>query len=137
MQAAGTAAVALRTVTSSRSRLVSTPASSASSGSPNGVRLGLASAVPVGGAASFTDPAEGVPAFVVQPTRGTFREFSAVCTHAGCPVQFDGQNDAFVCPCHGSVFDAATGTVIQGPAPPALQRIPIALGPGGELYVDG
>jgi thiosulfate dehydrogenase [quinone] large subunit len=114
----------------------STPASTMSSGAQKGTRLGLASAVPVGGAASFTDPAQGVPAFVVQPTRGTFRAFSAVCTHAGCPVQFDGQNDAFVCPCHGSVFNASTGAVIQGPAPSPLQRIPITLGPGGELYVD-
>ena len=32
---------------------------------------------------------------------------------------------------------ATTGAVIQGPATRPLARIPLALGPNGELYVDG
>ena len=102
-----------------------------------GTRLVSASEVPVGGAASFTDPARGIPAFVVQPVRGEFVAFSAVCTHAGCPVQFDQSAETFVCPCHGSVFNARTGAVLQGPAFLPLNRIPVVLGPGNELYVDG
>ena len=105
--------------------------------SPRGTPIGLASVVPVGGAATFTDPSEGVPAFVVQPKKGTFLAFSAVCPHAGCQVEFFAQDHAFVCPCHGSIFSANTGAVIQGPAVSGLPSIRVALGPGGELYVDG
>ncbi len=104
---------------------------------PAGTPLGLAGEVPIGGAASFTDPARGIPAYVVQPERGVFRAFSAVCTHAGCQVSFEQDQEQFVCPCHGAVFNAATGAVIQGPATRPLARIPLALGPNGELYVDG
>jgi len=73
----------------------------------------------------------------VQPTRGSFRAFSAVCPHAGCQVQFDQQNDIFVCPCHGSTFNGVTGAVEGGPAPTGLSPITIALGSNGQLYVDG
>jgi thiosulfate dehydrogenase [quinone] large subunit len=114
----------------------SSPATS-STPSPKGVRIGPASDVPLGGAASFTDPKEGVPALVVQVKRGTFRAFSAVCPHAGCQVQFDQQSDLFVCPCHGSTFNGSTGAVQQGPAATGLSGIPIALGSNGQLYVDG
>ncbi|MGA2305938.1 MAG: Rieske 2Fe-2S domain-containing protein [Acidimicrobiales bacterium] len=115
-----------------------TSSSVASSGAtPKGVRIGAASDVPVGGAASFTDPKEGVPALVVQVKQGVFRAFSAVCPHAGCQVQFDQQSDLFVCPCHGSIFDGSTGAVQQGPASTGLSSIPIALGSNGQLYVDG
>jgi thiosulfate dehydrogenase [quinone] large subunit len=115
-----------------------TSSSVTSSGTtPKGVRIGPASDVPVGGAASFTDPREGIPALVVQVKRGVFRAFSAVCPHAGCQVQFDQQSDLFVCPCHGSIFNGSTGAVQQGPAPTGLSSIPIALGSNGQLYVDG
>jgi thiosulfate dehydrogenase [quinone] large subunit len=104
---------------------------------PQGTLIGPAADVPIGGAASFTDPAQQVPALVVQVTRGEFRAFSAICPHAGCTVQFDGTNDVFACPCHGSVFNAMTGAVLQGPATTGLSSIPVALGPNGQLYADG
>ncbi|NJO40672.1 MAG: ubiquinol-cytochrome c reductase iron-sulfur subunit [Cyanobacteria bacterium CRU_2_1] len=37
------------------------------------------------------------------------------CTHAGCTVEWQADQQAFACPCHGSRF-AADGTVLQGPA---------------------
>ena len=104
---------------------------------PKGTLVGPAADVPVGGAASFTDPAQQVPALVVQLKKGEFRAFSAICPHAGCQVQFDGPNDLFVCPCHGSTFNAATGAVLQGPAATGLSPIPVTLGSNGQLYVDG
>jgi len=104
---------------------------------PQGTVIGPAADVPIGGAASFTDPAQQVPALVVQVTRGDFRAFSAICPHAGCTVQFDGTNDVFACPCHGSVFNATTGAVLQGPAMTGLSPIPVTLGPNGQLYADG
>ena len=135
----GRATASTPTTISSQPKGVSTTTSSvASSGAtPKGVRIGPASDVPVGGAASFTDPKEGAPALVVQVKQGLFRAFSAVCPHAGCQVQFDQQSDLFVCPCHGSVFNGSTGAVQQGPASTGLSSIPIALGSNGQLYVDG
>ncbi len=52
---------------------------------------------------------------VTQPTAGTFKAFSAICTHAGCTVSTIA-NSQITCGCHNSVFDAATGAVISGPA---------------------
>ena len=110
------------------------PTTAAPASHPPGTRLGPASTVPVGGAASFTDPATGDPAWVVQPQRGVFRAFDATCPHAGCPVQYSSPDHAFICPCHGSQFNGSTGAVETGPAQSDLTRIAIAEGSDGQLY---
>ena len=102
----------------------------------NGTVIGLASEVPVGSAREFTDPAEQIPAYVVQPSRGAFVAFSAVCTHMGCTVGFYQPELQFRCPCHGSIFSAITGEVIQGPATLPLPGIPIKES-DGNLVADG
>ena len=56
---------------------------------PPGAAIGPASGVPVGQAASFTDPASGDPSIVIRPSSGTFVAFDAVCPHAGCTVGYD------------------------------------------------
>jgi len=58
---------------------------------------------------------------VTQPVSGTFAAFSAICTHRGCTVNkvADGTID---CPCHGSKFAIADGSVVQGPASRPLPR---------------
>lgn len=49
-----------------------------------------------------------------------FLAYAIFCTHLGCPVQWLGeQAGIFLCPCHGSVFNA-DGTVAGGPAPRPL-----------------
>ena len=88
---------------------------SSSSGLPAGaVRLGAASQLPVGQGATYRDPGDGEPDIVVRQANGTLVAHSAICTHAGCEVGYQGGQ--IVCPCHGSVFDAKTGAVITGPA---------------------
>ena len=99
-----------------------------------GTRIGPASGVSVGGAASFSDPGTGHPAYVLQPVRGRFIAFDATCTHQGCPVQLVGSE--FRCPCHGAVFNAGTGAVVQGPARRPLRAIPIQEGADGQLYAE-
>ncbi|MEI8055819.1 MAG: Rieske (2Fe-2S) protein [Actinomycetes bacterium] len=76
------------------------------------------SSVPVGGGVILQDPA----VVVTQPTAGTFEAFSAICTHAGCAV---GEVTAgqIICPCHGSIYSAVDGSVIQGPAPSPLAPV--------------
>jgi thiosulfate dehydrogenase (quinone) large subunit len=128
-----TASTATTPTSSSTGPTSSTPVSI-----PKGTRIGLASSVAVGGAASFKDPSTGLPAYAVQPTAGKFVAFSAICTHEGCTVGFQsGSPLEFVCPCHGSIFNATTGQVIQGPAVEPLPQIALAESSTGELYADG
>ena len=107
---------------------------SASASADGGRVVGAVSALPVGGALAFTDPATGSPAYVVQPAPGRFLAFSAICSHAGCSVRFADSQRVFRCPCHGSVFDGGTGAVQTGPALSPLRRIPIEV-VGGQLQV--
>ncbi len=63
----------------------------------------------------------GAAVIVEHNSDGTFSAISGICTHQGCIVtDFDGTNNDFVCPCHGSRFDL-TGNVVQGPAPSKLR----------------
>ncbi|MFF3397315.1 Rieske (2Fe-2S) protein [Streptomyces sp. NPDC002659] len=65
---------------------------------------------------------------VTQPKPGEFKAFSSKCTHAGCAVK-DISNGTINCPCHGSQFSAADGTVTKGPATKPL--------PAASITVDG
>ena len=98
-----------------------------------GVAIGAASAVPVGGAATFTTK-NGDPGIVLQPTKGTFLGYDAVCPHAGCTCSFSKAANLIVCPCHGSEFKVATGAVIAGPSPTGLTKYTITVGTDGQLY---
>jgi Rieske Fe-S protein len=76
--------------------------------SPQPVKV---SDVPVGGGVIFADQN-----FVVtQPTAGQFKAFSATCTHEQCLVSRI-QGDKIICPCHGSQYNIADGSVAVGPA---------------------
>ena len=93
--------------------------------------------MPVGGAATFTDPATGDPGLVLQLTKGQFVAYDAVCPHAGCTVGYSQGAKLIVCPCHGSEFDPTTGAVISPPAPRGLTPIHLAVNGNGELLADG
>ena len=92
--------------------------------------------MPVGQAASFTDPATGDPSIVIRPGSARFVAFDAVCPHAGCTVGYDPAQKVIICPCHGSQFSASTGAVEVGPATAGLKKLAIAEGPNGQLYVS-
>ncbi|PZO34560.1 MAG: (2Fe-2S)-binding protein [Leptolyngbya sp.] len=38
-----------------------------------------------------------------------------ICPHRGCTVEWQGDQNRFICPCHGSQFDPE-GRVVEGPA---------------------
>jgi Rieske Fe-S protein len=51
--------------------------------------------------------------------------YSAICTHDGCTVGWDAEDEVIACPCHGSRFDAADGSVVRGPARSALAAVQV------------
>jgi thiosulfate dehydrogenase (quinone) large subunit len=112
----------------------STTGASATTSPPAGEEIGLASAIAVGDALAFTDQQRGIPAYCVHKSGDEFVAFSAICTHAGCTVGFDQSATEFVCPCHGSIYNALTGAVIKGPAPLPLPSIGVQLASNGTLY---
>jgi thiosulfate dehydrogenase [quinone] large subunit len=95
------------------------------------VRLGPAKRLPRGQGATYRDPGDGSPDIVIRGNNGKLTAFSAVCTHAGCTVGYEGGQ--LVCPCHGGTFDAHTGQVISGPPPQAL-AVRHVVESGGQIY---
>lgn len=78
---------------------------------PAGSVLARTAEIPVGGGKVVA----GRKVVVTQPAAGEFKAFSAVCTHQGCLL--DKVVDGTVrCPCHGSRFRIADGSVAAGPA---------------------
>jgi glycine/D-amino acid oxidase-like deaminating enzyme/nitrite reductase/ring-hydroxylating ferredoxin subunit len=53
---------------------------------------------------------------------GQLIERSAVCTHVGCIIHWNGLEKCWDCPCHGSQF-AIDGSVLNGPAVHPLGRV--------------
>ncbi len=53
---------------------------------------------------------------------GKLTALDATCTHMQCTVAPDGK--ILQCPCHGSQY-SLTGSVLQGPAPAALQAVSV------------
>ena len=91
-----------------------------------GASIATASQAPTNSAVSFTLPSNGDPGVLVHLSNGNFVAFDAVCTHAGCPVQYDPSSKLLLCPCHGAAFDPAQrGAVVQGPADVPLASVPI------------
>ncbi len=85
--------------------------------------LANASNIPVGQSLALNDPNFG-PMLLVHLGNGQFTAYSAICTHAGCTVQFNPGAQEIACPCHGAVFDPNNNAqVLAGPAPYPLQKI--------------
>jgi thiosulfate dehydrogenase [quinone] large subunit len=113
-------------------------ASGSSSGSGGGsslprgaVKLGPGSRLPSGQAATYGDPTDGSPDILIRDEEGNLKAFSAVCTHAGCTVGYEG--GVIVCPCHGGEYSAETGEVIAGPPPSGLAPKRVVES-GGQIY---
>jgi rieske iron-sulfur protein len=67
--------------------------------------------------------------------------YSAICTHAGCPVTAwvkgeAGDKDVFKCFCHNSEFDPRqSAQVVFGPAPRRLAALPVSVADGSLTVV--
>lgn len=83
--------------------------------------------VPVGGGVVLKDD----ELVVTQPADGEFKAFTAICTHQGCLV--GSVSDGTIhCPCHGSSFSAADGSVEGGPATGPLAEVAVKVS-GGQV----
>jgi Rieske Fe-S protein len=95
-----------------------TPPAGGSGGTP----LTAAADVPVGGGVIISSE----QIVVTQPTAGEFRAFGSTCTHQGCQVA-RVEDGLIQCPCHGSRYSVADGSVQAGPAPSPLPEVPIVV----------
>lgn len=67
---------------------------------------------------------KGDPTYLVVTEDNSLNSYAlnAVCTHLGCVVPWNGSENKFICPCHGSQYDT-TGKVVRGPAPLSLALV--------------
>src|SRR5256885_14863910 len=121
------------------------PGASATAGQPTSgpaatpaagnIAITTVAAVQQKGAVAFTIPFNapaplpaGDPAIVVRLGDGSFVAYDAVCTHAGCTVEWDAPDKVLYCPCHGAAFDPANkGAVLGGPTNQPLASLPIVV----------
>ncbi len=97
-----------------------TPETETSSG--DGAALVAATEVAVGTGVVL----KGKKLVVTQPSEGTFKAFSAVCTHMQCLVGTVKDNVIY-CPCHGSQYSAEDGSVAKGPAEAPLTEVEVTV----------
>jgi menaquinol-cytochrome c reductase iron-sulfur subunit len=59
---------------------------------------------------------------------------SNICTHLACRVNWQEENQEFVCPCHSAKFDK-DGNVLDGPPPRPMDTYPVKVDENGTLLV--
>ena len=94
-------------------------------------------AVEVGGTFLFHYPGGDDPAILVRLTDTEAVAFSQKCTHLGCVVYYEQDEQRWHCPCHEGNFEARTGAVISGPPTRALGRIDLEVRDDGMIWALG
>jgi len=67
---------------------------------------------------------KGDPTYIIVKEDKSLADFglNAVCTHLGCVVPWNPNENKFMCPCHGSQYNSE-GKVVRGPAPLSLALV--------------
>ncbi len=60
------------------------------------------------------------PGLLVRSADGSYRAFSAICTHLNCTVQYRNRESDIWCACHNGVYDLQ-GRNVSGPPPRPLE----------------
>jgi nitrite reductase/ring-hydroxylating ferredoxin subunit len=94
-------------------------------------------AVPVGGTYLFRYPSDADPAVLLRAGDAEVVAFSQKCTHLGCVVYYEAEEDRWHCPCHEGNFAALTGEVLSGPPPRPLGRIAVEVRDDGMIWALG
>ena len=72
--------------------------------------------------------------FLVKTGATDITALSSTCTHLGCRVSWNADDQTLKCPCHGGVFDR-TGAVKAGPPPQPLAKLPARVD-GDQVLVE-
>ena len=80
-------------------------------------------------------PREGHPPVYVHRDAERVRALSGRCTHEGCPVLLDEDEQGFSCTCHGGRFDL-DGVPVEGPPKEPLEPLFVDFGADG-VHVEG
>ena len=97
----------------------------------------LLSDVAVGEPHLFRYPSDDDPAILVRLTDTNVVAFSQKCTHLGCVVYYEPDEQRWHCPCHEGNFEASTGAVISGPPTRPLGRIDLEVRDDGIIWALG
>jgi thiosulfate dehydrogenase [quinone] large subunit len=126
-----------RSATTSSSRAASTTTGTASASAGTGTIIARKASVASNSAVTFTIPSSGDPGILVHLASDQFVAYDAVCTHAGCQVDYDPGSQLLICPCHGAEFDPAHGAaVVGGPAPDPLTAVTIHIDSAGNILLQ-
>jgi menaquinol-cytochrome c reductase iron-sulfur subunit len=79
-------------------------------------------------------PVGGV--YLQRTADGKVRALNAKCPHAGCFVNFKGDQNRYHCPCHDSTF-ATDGRILdlKSPSARALDELEVEIRNGSEIWV--
>jgi len=80
----------------------------------------------VGQSVEFTSVA-GTSAILFRSSENKVYALSRICTHEGCSVDFDMNQNRLICPCHGANYEASDGSVISGPTTKSLAKIKVEI----------
>ena len=93
--------------------------------------------VAVGETHLFRYPTDADPAVLVRLADQEIVAFSQKCTHLGCVVFYEAEEERWHCPCHEGNFDLRTGEVLSGPPPRPLGRIDVEIRDDGAVWALG
>ena len=85
----------------------------------------------------FRYPGESDPAVLLKVSDTEVVAFSQKCTHLGCVVYFEPDENRWHCPCHEGNFESLTGEVISGPPTRPLGRIDVEIRDDGMIWALG
>jgi nitrite reductase/ring-hydroxylating ferredoxin subunit len=100
------------------------------------VRIDGAETIAPNSSLNFNYPTERDSAILVRTADGAFHAYGQKCTHLSCPVYYSRDHQRLECPCHEGAFDAATGDVLYGPPPRALDVIEVEVR-DGAIWASG
>jgi nitrite reductase/ring-hydroxylating ferredoxin subunit len=85
---------------------------------------------------NFSYPTERDSAILIRTADGAYHAYGQKCTHLSCPVYYSRDHQRLECPCHEGAFDVATGDVLYGPPPRALDVIEVEVR-DGQVWATG
>lgn len=71
--------------------------------------------------------------YIIRRNEGEVRVFSDICTHLGCRVTWQPDQEHYISPCHDGHFDVL-GNVVSGPPPRPLDEFAAEM-ENGNLFV--